>query len=506
MTPSAISPWRRLVLFLAGLVPLLTAGAAAEAHGFGQRFDLPLPLWLWVTGAGASIVLSFVVTAIFIRETPAARGYPSIDLLRYPALRWLASPPVVALFRITGVFVFLLSVTAGFLGAQDSYDNLIVTMIWVIWWVGVAFICALVGNLWRLINPLSTIYGALQWLARKVTGWPLTLRLAYPRWLGKWPAFLFYLGFAWLELAWPESDIPRSIAHVTLNYAIITFIGMFLFGRRVWLENGEAFTIAFGVLQRFAPLHLADVGGGRRLELRPYGAGLKDSSDVTVSLYGFVLLMLSTVTFDGFLETPLFRDVATAVYRYPAIDRLLFMISDYGPTERQSLLTVLLILFPLAFMLIFWLTSLVMVWITRRLGYPGGSAPAIGGGRAALAFVLTLVPIAVAYHLAHYFTFLFTTGQYIIPLMSDPFGTGADYLGTAGYKVNLTLLSPYFYWYASVVIIIIGHVIAVYLAHVMAFKLFLTRRAALISQIPMVILMVLYTSLSLWILAQPIVE
>jgi hypothetical protein len=506
MTPRAIRIWQRLAVALAILLPLLAIGTRAEAHGFGQRFDLPLPLWLWVTGAGASIVLSFVVTAIFIRETPAASGYPSIDLLRYRAVRWLAGPLVVALFRIAGVFVFVLSVTAGFLGAQDSYDNLIVTMIWVIWWVGVAFVCALVGNLWQLINPLSTIYAALQWLVRKATGWPLTLRLAYPRWLGKWPAFLFYLGFAWLELASAVSDIPMAVAHATLNYSIITFIGMFLFGRRTWLENGEAFTIAFGVLQRFAPLHVCEEGGQRRFELRPYGAGLKDSSGVTVSLYGFVLLMLSTVTFDGFLETPLFRDLATAVYANPAIDRVLFMISDYGPTERQSLMTVLLVLFPLAFMLIFWLTSTLMVWITRRTGYPDGSAPTIGGGRAALAFVLTLVPIAVAYHLAHYFTFLFTTGQYIIPLMSDPFGTGADYLGTAGYKVNLTLLSPYFYWYASVVIIIIGHVIAVYLAHVMAFKLFLTRRAALISQLPMVILMVLYTSLSLWILAQPIVE
>jgi len=111
----------------------------------------------------------------------------------------------------------------------------------------------------------------------------------------------------------------------------------------------------------------------------------------------------------------------------------------------------------------------------------------------------------VAYHLSHYFSLLLTAGQFIIPLASDPFGWGWNLFGTAGYKVNLALVSPYVFWYGAVTIIVVGHVIAVYLAHMAALRLFGSRRGALVSQVPMLLLMVAYTSLSLWILAQPIV-
>jgi hypothetical protein len=120
--------------------------------------------------------------------------------------------------------------------------------------------------------------------------------------------------------------------------------------------------------------------------------------------------------------------------------------------------------------------------------------------------VLTLVPIAVAYHLAHYFSLLLTAGQFVIPLASDPFGAGWDLFGTAGYKVNLAVLNPYVFWYGAVVLIVIGHVLAVLQARRVALRLHGTGRAALARELPMMALMVAYTMTSLWILAQPIVE
>ncbi|HWP90276.1 MAG TPA: hypothetical protein VNM70_20515, partial [Burkholderiales bacterium] len=59
---------------------------------------------------------------------------------------------------------------------------------------------------------------------------------------------------------------------------------------------------------------------------------------------------------------------------------------------------------------------------------------------------------------------------------------------------------------ASVIAIVLGHVAAVYLAHVMAVRVFGDRRAALRSQYPMLALMLGYTMMSLWIIAQPIVS
>jgi len=448
--------------------------ASAAAHGFGQRFDLPLPLWLWVTGAGATIVLSFVIVALFVRETPPLDAAARLPL-RLSGVRWIGS-----VARAAAVALFLLALVAGFFGAQDPYRNLIVTMVWVVWWVGFAFACALIGDLWRPLNPLATLFG---WLER------LSPRLPYPAWLAVWPAVVLFFCFAWAELVWRDKDVPLYLARAVLAYSALAWAGMFLFGREAWLERGEAFSLAFGILGRFGPL---DTRAGA---LRPPGAGLAESARVPFSFVVFVLLMLATVTFDGFLETPLHQSLATAVQESRALSRLLFQLSELGLGEDAAMSTVALAAFPLLFLAAYWLASWAMVAVT-------GSGTVLG---VACAFVLTLVPIAVAYHLSHYFSLLVTAGQFVIPLASDPFGYGWNLFGTAGYKVDLAIASPYVFWYGAVTLVVLGHVIAVYLAHSVALREFGSRRLALMSQVPMLALMVGYTMLSLWILAQPIV-
>ena len=205
--------------------------------------------------------------------------------------------------------------------------------------------------------------------------------------------------------------------------------------------------------------------------------------------------MLATVTFDGFLETPLHQALATAVQESRALSRLLFRLSDYGIDEQAAISTVALLAFPVLFLAAYSLACWAMVAITGRRTVMD----------AACAFVLTLVPIAVAYHLSHYFSLLVTAGQFIIPLASDPFGYGWNLFGTARYKVDLAIASPYVFWYGAVTLVVVGHVIAVYLAHSVALREFGSRKLALASQVPMLALMVAYTMLSLWILAQPIV-
>jgi hypothetical protein len=276
-----------------------------------------------------------------------------------------------------------------------------------------------------------------------------------------------------------------------LGYALFTWAAMLLFGRDTWLEQGEAFSVAFGVLARFAPLH-AEAG---RLELRPPGAGLLVREPVSVSYLAFVLLMLSTVTFDGFIATPLMQRIDTEIQRSPLLAGWLFELSEWGLSETQVVYTAALAVFPLIFVAAYWASSWAMVRFARS---------PVPARQAACAFVLTLVPIAVAYHLSHYFSLLLTAGQFIIPLASDPLGYGWNLFGTAGYKVDLTIVSPYVFWYGAVTLIVIGHVIAVVLAHVVALRMFPAR--AIQSQVPMLALMVAYTTLSLWILAQPVVE
>ena len=203
----------------------------------------------------------------------------------------------------------------------------------------------------------------------------------------------------------------------------------------------------------------------------------------------FVLVLLASVTFGGFLETPIWIQI---------LDRTLgdeiFLVGN-----------VALVLFPMLFCLVY----VLFCWLTLH-------SAALTGGHAnewsvqstvevACTFILTLVPIAIAYHLAHYLSFLLITGQYLVPLMSDPLGLGWDLFGTAKYRVDIGLLSARVAWYTAVLSVVCGHVFAVYNAHVAARRAFGNARTALWSQIPMIALMVLYTMLSLWILAQPMV-
>jgi hypothetical protein len=474
----------------AAALGLLCWASEAAAHGFGQRFDLPLPLWLWVAGAGATIVLTFIVMAVFVVEKSLSADYPRVNLLRYAPVRWLAHPAVVALLRFLAVAVFLLTVLAGFLGVQNPYSNLIPTMVWVVWWVGFAFACALLGDLWALLNPLRTLFGWSEVAYGALTrGRLLSRHYSYPAWLGCWPAVMLFLGFAWAELVWRDNDIPAYLACATLGYSIVTWIGMFLYGQEAWLRNGEAFSVVFGILARFAPVD-------ERLELRAPGTGLITDKPVPWSFLAFVLLMLATVTFDGFLETPLMQRFDGALHRSRTVASLLFELSERGFDESQVIASAALAAFPLGFFAAYWLASWAMVRLTAR---------GLSVDEAARSFVLTLVPIAVAYHLSHYFSLLLTAGQFVIPLASDPFGYGWDLFGTARYKVDLGILSPFLLWYGAVTLIVIGHVIAVYVAHRVALRVFGGRRDALASQIPLVGLMVAYTTLSLWILAQPIV-
>jgi hypothetical protein len=461
------------------VLALLAWAAPAAAHGFGQRFDLPLPLWLWVTGAGATIVLSFVIVALFVRESPLVDAHARLAL-RIPYLGW-----VVSAARVLAVALFVVALLAGFFGAQDPYRNLIVTMVWVAWWVGFAFACALIGNLWRPLNPFAVLFA---WAERATNG-RLSLGIRYPPGLGVWPAVVLFFCFAWAELVWRDKDVPLYLARAALAYSVLTWAGMLVFGRDIWLARGEAFSLAFGILGRFGPIDT------RASALRFPGAGLAETARVPFSFVVFVLLMLATVTFDGFLETPLHQALATQVQSSPALGRLLFRLSEFGVDEDATISTVALLAFPLIFLAAYLLASWAMVAITGKSTVTG----------VACAFVLTLVPIAVAYHLSHYFSLLVTAGQFIIPLASDPFGYGWNLFGTAGYRVNLAIASPYVFWYGAVTLVVVGHVIAVYLAHAVALREFRSRRLALLSQAPMLALMVGYTMLSLWILAQPIV-
>jgi len=472
---------------LASPVLLALGASPVAAHAFGQRYDLPLPLWLYTTGAGAIVALSFVVVALFLGRGHDDSDTRSVDALRVSGQGWFWVRWVIKCVQIASVAVFALIVTACFIGKPDPFDNIAPTFVWVIWWVGLAFFSALVGNLWDLVNPWRILF---QWATRRRD--PDVVFRPYPAWLGYWPAVFFLLIFAWMELISENGEKPRVLGALIVLYSLLTWAGMVRFGCEPWLRHGEVFTVVFGVLARFAPLS----GQSGTLRLRFPATGLLVCDPVPISYVCLVLLLLTSVTYDGILETPFWRSLVAWISESTTLRGTLLFLQDGGINLLMLIKTIALVV----------MTSLftgAYLAVSGLIGRAGSGRMSLRG--LAGSFVLSIVPIAIAYHLAHYLSYLLIAGQNIIPLASDPFGAGWDLFDTRSYRLDLGIVNAKMVWYVAVSGIVIGHVVAVYVAHAMALRVFPTARQALFSQIPMLLLMVGYTMVSLWILSQPIV-
>lgn len=152
------------------------------AHGFGQRFDLPLPLWMFMGGAGATVAVTFLLLARQRNMRPREPGQAFTLLQRIPLAGVLATS-----LRLAVLALYLLVLCAGFVGTQSPFKNIAPAMVWAIWWVGMAFVSALLGDLWALVNPLDTVY---RWTLGERPG-----KLAWPQWAGVWPAALLFFAF-----------------------------------------------------------------------------------------------------------------------------------------------------------------------------------------------------------------------------------------------------------------------------------------------------------------------
>jgi hypothetical protein len=126
------------------------------------------------------------------------------------------------------------------------------------------------------------------------------------------------------------------------------------------------------------------------------------------------------------------------------------------------------------------------------------------GGELTIYFALSLVPIALVYHVTHYYTSLLAQVGQLVRLISDPFALGWNLFGTADMQVAPLMLEVDLIWHTQVALILVGHIVSVYLAHVMALRVFPSQRQALLSQVPMLFLMVLFTAMGLWILSLPL--
>ena len=450
------------------------------AHGIGGVRDPVLPDWLMYYAASLVLILSFVALGVLWRR-PLLEGR---DGGRPLSERWQRLVLWVGWRIILGALsVGLLAVIwlAALVGEPDAGDNLAPTFIYVVFWLGLVPLVVVFGNLWSVLSPWRAAADAVAWAWSK-TGRDWEPAAAYPERLGRWPAAGLLLAFATLELAYPRSAEPRTLALAIVVYSWVTWAGMLLFGRRKWIENGEAFHVYFGFLALIAPFAVQERDGRRVVVVRPPLAGLTARQD-TPGTVAFVAVMLGSVAFDGFSRTSWWQD------------RLYNLESRYivdSPRTADLVATAFNLLGLLAAVGAVALLFLAAVYVARLVSGTRGSLVPL--------FVGSLVPIALAYSVAHYFTLLVNQGQFAIPLFSDPFGKGWDVFGTDGFQPSL-FNSPNAIWYTQVAVLVVGHVLGLALAHDKAVAIWGSARTAVRTQYAMLALMVLYTCTGLWLLS-----
>lgn len=456
-----------IVPFLCCLVP-----DQAFAHASERGHVLLLPTGHYLVGGAFAVAASFLALVFVppvLLERIAARR---LALFRVPeSLRLVTSS--------LGFLVFLALVIAGFTGSRDPLSNPLPLTVWTLLWVGLTLLQGLVGDIWRWIDPW---YAPWRLLAKIAGG--RTARLSPG--LGYWPAFAGLAAFAWFELIYPAPDDPAILATVAGLYWLVAFSLMLVFGHDAWSGRGEFLSVFFTAVSRFAILG-GDRPDARSIGLSWPGARLSQAEPLPPGGVAFLLLALSSVTFDGLSRTFFWLGLnGVNPLEFPGRTAMM-AINGAGLLLAFAALTA---------------AFLGAVFFGERLARSRGPF-----ARAAGLLVWSIVPIALAYHFSHYLTALLVNGQYALAALSDPFDRGWNLFGTADLHVHAAIAAgssaAWVIWNLQAGAIILGHVLAVLIAHGLAFRLHPDAKTAARSQLPLTVLMIGYTVLGLWLLSTP---
>lgn len=482
---------RPLLALAAAAALLLLLPTRALGHGLAESYNLPVPLWLYLWGAFAAVAASFVIVMVADTSVPTAGQVGSrvpVSLRRGGGIAG----------RALGLALWFGAIGVGLFG--NAQAGLPGTLFWVVIWAGLPIIAAVFGNPWPALSPFRSLYGLLTRLA----GRQLDVGLPYPVAFARWPAVLLLALGLVLELTVPGSNLSGFVGRMMLVYTLVTLGGMVLFGPVTWLRNGELFEILLGWFGRIGTIgrrstsnelcrdcasgcdpsacidcpECVVAGGPTEIELvlrRPL-AGLAEVRGAGWSDAAFILLALGGVTFDGFQATALWisanRVIEGALIGLLPMELVLPLIGPLG-----------LAVIWIGFLLVFAAAATA----TRAL-----AAAPLALGATAGRYAATLLPIAAGYGIAHYATLLIQGVASLPGMLFDP----------NALEVDLGWLPAGFVWYLSVGAIVVGHVGAVLLAHREALRLRAPRPA--LAELPLVALMLGYTVISLWIIAQPI--
>jgi hypothetical protein len=460
----------------------------ADAHNEPiTPYILPVPLELYLFGCGAALIISFAIAAL----VPASANRPAYQPIASFRLDGTLGRALLALLRAGAIGSLAVVIVAGLVGTAHPLGNINQLLFWLVFVLCFAYLTALIGDLFELINPWKTLIAGAEALGLDFD----RPRVAYPERFGYYPAFLFYVALIWIELfVLPK---PAILSTVLIAYTLVTFTATWLFGKAVWFEQGELFSVYFRLIGKLAPISHVRAAGVWHVQVRRPFAELLETRAEHMSLVLFVLFMLSSTTYDGIHEA----------YFWLAIfwKTALTVTQPLWGTDLGHAQTMLhpwylvyqragLVLSPFLYLAIY----LLALWGTRALAVTILSLRTL-----ALQFAFSMIPIALVYNITHNLTQLLTEVRALPYLLTDPFGFGWNLFGVNMNPPPIEPIEMGPVWHSQVVLMLGGHMVAVYIAHIIALRLVPARRAAL-SQVPLLMLMVAYTVIGLSILTLPI--
>jgi hypothetical protein len=480
-TPSRGARGLVAVTAAAGLLAALLFPEVASAHALVGRKDLPVPAWLFAWGASLVLIISFALLSVAwtkarLQTEEWAPVAPWIS-------RTVLNPVVEVICGLIGVGLFVLVLYAGFRGIEDPTQNFSIIFIFYTFWLGMVLVSVLFGDVFRAFNPWRALGRLVSGGFRLVAGQSAPAPFTYPDRLGRWPAVLGVLLFVWIELiaGGGAAPTPHDVAVGTVIYSVVSFACMALFGVEEWIGRGEAFSAYFGMFSRLAPFEAR----GSELGIRKFLTGAPQWAAVPGAA-ALVLVSIAVTSFDGAQEGALSGAIRWTFERS----------SDLGfslPNSFRIANTIWLLIVFAGISTLYWLG--VQGMHTVR-----GSPRVRELGRS---FAHTLIPIALAYLVAHYFSaFLYQEQAQFTYILSDPLGHGSDLFGTAGGGINYGIVGSNTVWYVQVAALVIGHVVALTLAHDRALGVYDNVRNASRSQYFMLAVMVCFTCFGLFLLSQ----
>lgn len=447
------------------------------AHAGHRGYVLLLPTQMYITGGGIVVALTFALVLFGIRQRRSVSGEP---------LALEPSPiPDSLVGNYLGLAGLVLLLASGFWGSRDPMLNPLPMTLWIVWWIGFTVATAVLGNFWRYLSP----WPALLDLLKLLPGFQDRLEAPAQQTVRFLPALVLFFGFAWVELIHPAPLDPEVLVELILIYTLLVVAGAGWWGERQWLQTGEPFSVFFRMVGWLSPFswNRSPSVSGTRLPLRlqwPCG-GLLKAPPLPPSGVAFVLLVLSTVSFDGLSRTFWWLAlVGENPLEFP------------GRTSMMLPNTLGLLGTFLVFSGAYWGTQRLAMWLNPE-------APEAHRG-----VILSMIPIAFGYHFAHYLPALLVDVQYAFKTYSDPFGMGWDLWGTAGWTVSAAYLTDHesvvLIWFFQVYSIVLAHVGAVIVAHLFQVQEVTSLSRKFWGQVPSTVLMIGYTVFGLWLLSTPV--